>query len=78
MLLLGNRDYKHQTSPQDIGLEPLNRIMGDIKGKRMCLEFPVRTENAEDFSDLRNSSLGCTVSKKQAGPISAECMISTS
>ena len=46
--------------------------------KQMYLEFPVKTEHVEDFSDLCNSSLGFTLTKKQPGFISAEWMISTS
>ena len=46
--------------------------------KQMYLEFPVKTEHAEDFSDLCNSSLGFALTKKQPGFISAEWMISTS
>ena len=44
----------------------------------MYLEFPVKTEHAEDFSDLCKSSLGFALTKKQPGFISAEWMISTS
>ena len=46
--------------------------------KQMYLEFPVKTEHVEDFSDLCNSSLGFALTKKQPGFISAEWMISTS
>ena len=46
--------------------------------KQMYLEFPVKTEHAEDFSDLCNSSLDFTLTKKQYRFISAEWMISTS
>ena len=46
--------------------------------KQMYLEFPVKTQYAEDFSDLCNSSLGFALTKKQPGFISAEWMISTS
>ena len=46
--------------------------------KQMYLEFPVKTQHVEDFSDLCNSSLGFTLTKKQPGFISAEWMISTS
>ena len=46
--------------------------------KQMYLQFPVKTEYAEDFSDLCNSNLGFTLTKKQPGFISAEWMISTS
>ena len=46
--------------------------------KQMYLEFPVKTEHAEDFSDLCNSSLGFALTKKQPGFIASEWMISTS
>tara|TARA_B100001057_G_scaffold401642_1_gene413190 strand:+ start:210 stop:512 length:303 start_codon:yes stop_codon:yes gene_type:complete len=44
----------------------------------MYLEFPIKTEHAEDFFDLCNSSLGFALTKKQPGFISSEWMISTS
>ena len=46
--------------------------------EQMYLEFPIKTEHAEDFFDLCNSSLGFALTKKQPGFISSEWMISTS
>ena len=46
--------------------------------KQMYLEFPVKTEHAEDFFDLCNSSIGFALTKKQPGFISSEWMISKS
>ena len=43
----------------------------------MYLEFPLKAEHADDFSELCNSNLGFELTKKQPGFISAEWMIST-
>ena len=44
----------------------------------MYLEFPIKTQNAEEFFDLCNSNLGFSLTKKQPGFVSSEWMISTS
>lgn len=46
--------------------------------QQMYLEMPLKPEHATDFSTLCNSGKGFDLSKKQAGFISAEWMISTS
>ena len=44
--------------------------------KQMYLEFPIKTEHADDFFDLCNSSIGLRTKKQQG--LFSEWMISTS
>ena len=45
---------------------------------QMYLEFPIKPEYVEDFTELCNSAIGFELTKKQPGFVSAEWMISTS
>ena len=45
--------------------------------QQMYLEFPLKSEHVDSFTDLCNSELGFALTKKQPGFVSAEWMIST-
>ena len=45
--------------------------------RQMYLEFPLKPQHANDFSNLWNSESGFALTKKQPGFVSAEWMISS-
>ena len=46
--------------------------------EQMYLEFPIKLQHVEAFTELCNSAIGFALTKKQPGFVSAEWMISTS
>ena len=46
--------------------------------EQMYLEFPIKAQHVDDFTNLCNSTIGFALTKKQPGFVSAEWMISTS